>query len=409
MAQAYPPIRSPYEGDNSLPGKGGIEETFDTTLFAGLRLWPGAEMWVSPEFDQGFGLGNTHGVAGFLSGESYRKGSSYPYARVNRYFIRQIINLGGDTQKVDADIYQFAGSQTANRFVLTAGRFAITDIFDTNKYANNPKNDFLNWSLINTGTFDYAADAWGYTYGAAAEWYQGNWTLRGGLFDLSQTPTGGAFNAPGYGLDPTFSQYQLVGEIEERHELLGQPGKLKVTGFLSEGRVDHFQDALNLSAATGLDASDALAAVRHFTSRPGMSVNLEQQLSDGVGLFARAGWADGSVEPWDFTDIDRTLSGGVSLSGSLWGRPDDTAGIAGVLNGISSVHAAYFNAGGLGILIGDGQLPHPSLEQIFEAYYSYALTPSTKLGLDYQLIANPGYNPDRGPANVFAARIHWQF
>ena len=90
-------------------------------------------------------------------------------------------------------------------------------------------------------------------------------------------------------------------------------------------------------------------------------------------------------------------------------RPDDTIGIAGVVNGISSAHIAYFNAGGLGIVIGDGQLPHPGLEQIIEIYYSYALSPSTKVSFDYQFVANPAYNTDRGPVNIFAGRLHWQF
>ena len=44
-----------------------------------------------------------------------------PLARVQRYFVWQTIDLGGETQKVDADISQFAGSQTANRLVLTIG------------------------------------------------------------------------------------------------------------------------------------------------------------------------------------------------------------------------------------------------------------------------------------------------
>jgi high affinity Mn2+ porin len=166
-AQGYPPIRSPYEGANSLPATGQGAETTDATLYGGLRLWQGAEAWVNPEIDEGFGLANTHGAAGFPSGESYKLGASYPYARVQRYFIRQTINLGGESQNVDADINQFAGTQTADRLVLTVGKFAIPDIFDTNKYANNPKSDFLNWSLINVGTFDYAGDAWGYTYGGA--------------------------------------------------------------------------------------------------------------------------------------------------------------------------------------------------------------------------------------------------
>ena len=128
-----------------------------------------------------------------------------------------------------------------------------------------------------------------------------------------------------------------------------------------------------------------------------------------LGVFARAGWVDGNVEPWDFTDVDRTISGGVSLSGKLWGRPDDTVGVAGVVNGISSVHIAFLNAGGIGILVGDGRLPNPGLEKIVEAYYSYALSPSTQLTLDYQVVSNPAYDTDRGPVKAFAGRFHWQF
>ena len=290
--------------------------------------------------------------------------------------------------------------------MLTVGKFTVTDIFDTNKYANNPKSDFLNWSLINAGSFDYASDGWGFSYGAAAEWYQGRFTLRGGVFDLTVTPAGG-ISPFGADLDPTFRQFQLVGEIEERHELWGEPGKLKITGFLSRGDAGEFADAIALAQATGMPAD--INAVRRYVSRPGVSVNLEQQVNETVGVFARAGWADGNVEPWDFTDIDRSASAGVSINGKQWGRPDDTVGVAGVVNGISAVHAAFLNAGGLGILIGDGALPHPGLEQIIETYYSYALTSSTKVTFDYQFIANPAYNTDRGPVSVFAGRFHSQF
>ncbi|MGA2311000.1 MAG: carbohydrate porin [Xanthobacteraceae bacterium] len=404
--QGYPAIRSPFAGPNSLPGSGEGRDTFDTTLFAGVRLWQGAELWIDPEIDQGFGLMDSHGAAGFPSAEAYKLGSAYPYARVQRYFIRQTIDLGNETQKVEADINQFAGSQTANRLVLTVGKFAVVDIFDTNKYANNAKSDFLNWSVVNAGSFDYASDGWGYSYGAAAEWYQGRFTLRGGIFDLSVTPAGGV-SPTGADLDPTFDQFQLVGEIEERHELWGQPGKLKITGFLSRGRAGSFQDATDLALATGQPAD--INAVRMYTSRPGVSLNLEQQVSQNWGVFARAGWADGNIEPWDFTDIDRSVSAGVSINGKQWGRPDDTIGLAGVVNGISGVHEAFLNAGGLGILIGDGQLPNPGLEQIVEMYYSYALSASTRLTFDYQFIANPAYNADRGPVNVFAGRYHTAF
>jgi high affinity Mn2+ porin len=410
--QGYPAIKSPFQGNNSLPSGGQGKETYDLTLFAGARLWRGAELWIDPEIDQGHGLAETHGVAGFPSGESYKLGADYPYARVQRYFIRQTIDLGGDKQKIDADVNQFAQSTTENRLVLWLGKFSIVDVFDTNKYANNPKTDFMNWALINAGTFDYAGDAWGYTYGGAAEWYQGRFTVRAGAFDLSASPAGGGNNAQAYGLDPTFQQFELVGEIEERHALWGQPGKLKVTGYLERGNMGTFSDAVALSQLPGPlfgDPTNALAAVRHYQSRPGVSLNLEQQVNETVGVFARAGWADGQQEPWDFTDIDRTVQAGVSINGKSWNRPDDTIGVAGIVNGIDPAHQAYFAAGGLGVLVGDGALPSYGLEQILEAYYSYAISPTMKVSFDYQFIANPGYNADRGPVNVFAGRFHSTF
>ena len=405
----HPGFPAAFSGAQSLDAHEQARETWDVTLYAGVRPWPGAEFWFNPETDQGFGLSKTFGVAGYLSGEAYKVGKSDPYFLIQRAFLRQTIDLGGETEKLEPDLNQLGGTQTSDRLVFTLGKFSVVDVFDTNKYANNPKSDFLNWSLINAGTFDYAGDAWGYSYGATAEWYQDDWTLRGGVFDMSATPAEASGSAAAYGLDPTFDQVEWLAELERRYQFMGQPGAIKVTGFLIRGRMASFQDAIDLSLATGLDINDATAAVRTYQSRPGVSVNWQQQINDTVGVFARAGWADGQVEPWDFTDIDRTVSGGVSINGKQWGRPDDTVGIAGVVNGLASVHQAWLNAGGDGILIGDGQLPNYGLEKIVEAYYSYALTPSTRVSVDYQFVDNPGYNADRGPANVFAGRFHWQF
>jgi high affinity Mn2+ porin len=400
LEQAYPAFRSPYQGPNSLPGGGQGRETSDASLFVGVRLWRGAEMWINPEIDQGFGLADTLGVAGFTSGEAYKVGQTDPYARLPRAFIRQTIDLGGDSAKVEAGTTQFAGSQTANRLVLTVGKLSVVDIFDTNKYAHDARNDFMNWSIVDTGTFDYAADAWGYTYGATGEWYQEDWTVRAGLFDLSIVP-----NSPD--LDPTFSQFQSVGEIERRYELWGHSGKIAVTGFLTRGRMGSFADAIALGLATG--TTPTTAAVRVYQSRGGVSVNLEQEVTSNIGAFIRAGWADGTKEPFEFTDIDRTAAAGLSIGGKQWGRPDDTIGVAGVINDIAPIHQAYFNAGGLGILVGDGQLPHPGFEQIFGTYYSYALNAWMRVSVDYQFVNNPGYNTDRGPVNVFAGRFHAAF
>jgi high affinity Mn2+ porin len=398
VSQYALPFRAPYSGQNSLAPNSG-RETFDVDLYLGFRPWKGAEIWVDPEIDQGFGLSGTFGVAGFPSAEAYKVGAAYPYARLPRTFLRQTIDLGGEVQKVDAGINQFAGSQTADRLVITVGKFSVVDIFDSNKYAHDPRGDFLNWTLVNTGAFDYAADAWAFTYGAAVEWYTGQWTFRAGIFDGPVVPNS-------TDLDPTFGQFQMVGEVERRYDLWGQPGKIAVTGYLTRARMGSFADAVQLAALTGAPAD--ISAVRTYTSKPGIAANMEQQISPGVGLFARAGYTPGDLETYAFTDADATLSGGASLSGKLWGRPDDTVGLAGILNTISSVHQAYLAAGGYTALIGDGKLPDPGPEKIMEVYYTLPVL-AWQLTFDYQFITNPAYNRDRGPVSVVATRLHAQF
>jgi high affinity Mn2+ porin len=392
------PFRAPYAGQNSLAPDSG-RETLDIDAYLGFRPWQGAEIWIDPEIDQGFGLSGTFGVAGFPSAEAYKVGATYPYARVPRAFLRQTIDLGGDVQKVDAGINQFAGSQTADRLVITVGKFSVVDIFDSNKYAHDPRGDFLNWTLVNTGAFDYAADAWAFTYGGAVEWYTGQWTFRAGVFDGPVVPNSSD-------LDPTFGQFQMVGEIERRYSLWDQPGKIAVTGYLTRARLGNFADAVALAAQTG--AAPDLSLVRTYTSKTGITANLEQQIMPGVGLFARAGYTPGQLETYAFTDADATASAGAALSGKLWGRPGDTLGLAGVVNTITKSHQAYLAAGGYTALIGDGMLPHPGPEEILEVYYQIPIQ-AWQLTLDYQLITNPAYNRDRGPVSVIASRIHTQF
>ena len=398
IEQYAAPFRSPYIGPQSLSPNQG-RESLDFMYFIGVKPWKDAEIWIDPEFNQGFGLSNTKGIAGFPSGASFKVGSDVPYARIQRFFLRQTIDLGGKSQKVESDQNQFAGSNTTDRLVFTVGKFSISDVFDQNKYAQNPRKDFMNWALIDTGSYDYAADAWGYTYGAAAEWYQGPWTLRGGMFDISTVPNG-------TDLDTTFSQFQLDGEIERRYKLWNRDGKIAVTGFLTRAKLGTYQDAIALAQATGAPAD--IAAVRQYRTRSGLGMNLEQEVLDDLGVFARAGFASGDVEPDSYTDIDRTVAAGLSLTGKRWGRPDDTVGFAGVVNAITPIHAEFLNKGGLGILIGDGQLPHPGLEQIIETYYQFPIY-AWKVMFDHQFVVNPAYNRDRGPVSIGAIRLHSEF
>jgi high affinity Mn2+ porin len=389
-------FHAPYAGPQSLSPDEG-RETSDATLFLGARLWSGAEFWINPEADEGAGLDDTLGLAGFSSGEAYKVGRYPPYFRLPRAFVRQTLNLGGATSSVDAGPNQFALPESSDRLVLWLGKVSVVDIFDTNRYAHDPRGDFLNWSVIDAGTFDYAADAWGYSVGAAAEWYLGPWTWRAGVFDLSNVPNSKT-------LEPGFHEYQVDLEAEHRHELVGEPGKVDLTMFESRGRMGLYQDAIAYGEANGV-APD-LAPVRRYRKRDGVSLNFEQQLTPDVGMFARLGDAGGNVETYEFTDIDYTASAGVSVSGGPWHRPGDTVGVAHVVNAASRSLREYLAAGGLGVLVGDGQLPHAGHEDILETYYQVAVVSAVQVTFDYQWVQNPGYNCDRGPVSIFALRVH---
>lgn len=399
IAQGHPQLTSPYSGANSLSANGRTEETTDLTLFAGIRLWRGAELWLNPEIDQGFGFDDTLGVAGFPNGGAYKLGTNVPYLRIPRAFIRQMIPLGGAEEKLESAANQLGGRQSANNLTLTVGKFAVVDIFDTNTYAHDPRADFLNWSIVEGGAFDYAADSWGYTLGAAAEWSQNWWTLRGGVFRLSSVPNGKVV-----GFD--FSQYSVIVEAEERHQWQGHSGKVKLLAFVNRGDMGNYADAVQLGLETG--RAPDVSLVRHFGSRPGFVLNAEQELTSDIGAFARASINKGSKETFEFTDINQSVAAGLSLKGDGWGRHDDTVGIAAVVNRISGAAQAYFAAGGLGVVIGDGRLNY-AREEILEIYYSLHLTSHVALTMDYQHATNPAYNRDRGPISIYGVRVHADF
>ena len=399
VTQHHPRFTSPYSGTNSLIANGRTEETTDVTLYAGVRLWRGAEFWINPELDQGFGLSNTVGMAGFPSGEAYKIGANAPYLRMPRAFIRQVIPLTGELVKTDAAANQLGGTKAANNVTLTVGKFSVTDVFDTNIYAHDPRGDFLNWSIIDAGAFDYAADAWGFTYGAAAEWAQDAWTLRGGVFQLSKVPNGKIVAVD-------FSQYMLVTELEQRYQVRGHGGKIKLLGFVNRARMGAYGDAVQLARQTG--ASPDISLVRRSSTRPGASINVEQELAADLGMFIRASINNGSKEAYEFTEINRSVSGGFALKGDRWGRHGDTVGVAGVINGLSSDARQYFAAGGIGILIGDGRQTYGA-EKILETYYSMRVNPHLTLALNYQHVNNPAYNRDRGPVSIVGMRAHVEF
>jgi high affinity Mn2+ porin len=400
--QYHPAFTSPYQGSNSLDRGNNGRETTDATLFGGARLWAGAAAYVNAEVDQGFGLNDTLGAAGFPSGEAYKVGARNPYFRLPRAFVRQVIALSDDpaAPALDDAINQLPDAGTGDSLTLTAGKFSTVDIFDSNRYAHDPRGDFLNWSVIDAGAFDYPADAWGFTYGAAIEWRRAWWTARGGIFALSKVPNS-------KDIDGQFRQFGLISEFEARYALLGRPGTLRALAFLNRGEMGRYADALALAQTSG--AAPDTGLVRRYASRPGMVLNAEQEIAPDLGAFGRLSANTGAQEAYEFTEINASASAGLSLGGSRWQRPDDRTGLAVVMNGISSAARRYLADGGLGILIGDGRLPHYGREKIVEAYYACRVRAKVTAGADLQELVNPAYNRDRGPVTVASVRIHAEF
>ncbi|MGA9214509.1 MAG: carbohydrate porin [Methylocella sp.] len=401
VPQGYPGFRAAYSGPESLPPQAHAAEDFVTDAFLGVGLWQGAAIYLNPEIDEGFGVGNTFGIAGFPNAFAYKVGKSEPYIRDQRYFLRQTIGLGGGTEQIAAGANQLAGPVDANRLTFTVGKYAVVDIFDDNKYAHDPTSTFLNWTIIDMGAFDYAADSWGFTYGATAEWKQDWWTARAGVFQLSQTPNSEV-------IEPVlFRQFQPVVEFEERHDLFNQPGKLKFLFYANDGFMGSFNEAVAQGFATG--TTPDIASVRARRVKVGGGVNLEQQITPDIGLFARFSMSTGQYETFDFTAVTRSESAGLVFNGDLWGRAKDQIGVGGVLNDISHAYANYLAVGGVNdIILGDGALSY-SGERILETYYKFGIAVGISLTADYQFVDNPGYNLARGPVSLFALRFHAEF
>ena len=403
IQQATPRFRSPYSGDFSfLPRQS--RETWSLSAYIGRKLWDGAELYYNPELNQGFGLSQTLGIAGYVNGEAQKAGAPYPKFRSQRYFIRQVIGLGGETESVPDGLNQIAGSRDIDRITITVGKFAVGDFFDDNAYAHDSRTTFSNWSLWAASAYDFPANLPGFTQGAVVELNRKDWALRAGAFQVPKDPNSDV-------LDPRITQKGgLVVEFEQRYDLFGPPGKLRLGAFTNVGRTASYREALGVSAASlgALDPNDAVAETRSNRRKSGIYANLEQAVTPDIGIFARASYNDGKTQILSFTDIDRSVSGGFAFKGTLWDREKDTIGIGAASNFLSRPHRDFLAAGGLGLLIGDGTLRY-SPERALETYYKLNLADAVDLTLNYQFVANPGYNADRGPANVFGARLHAEF
>ena len=400
IEQGYFAFRSPYEGANSLTGASQAKNTESATAFLDARLWAGADLYFNPEIDQGSGLNTTHGVAAFPSGEAQKASFPIPRFVVDRLVLRQTFGLGGGQATLPDGPNQLAGTRDVSRITVAVGRLAVTDYFDVNAYANDPRTDFFNWNIYGAGAYDWTMDQISWTWGTLAELNEKTWAFRAGYFLLPIVSSNNNFDMH----IPERGEYAAEGEW--RYSLVGEPGALRVFGWVNHGIMGNYTAALALPVTT--PNYPDITLTREVRTNPGVVLNVGQAMSDHLGLFSRASWSPGQNEILGGTDCSQSLSLGGVLLGTGWGRPNDHVGVSGVVGGLSPAARAYFAAGGLGILIGDGQLDYRE-EQVLEAQYAYALKKWSTLTFDYQFIINPGYNADRGPVSIYAVRVHASF
>jgi high affinity Mn2+ porin len=394
VGQGHPSFPADYTGANSLTPGAMVRETISVDVTGGVRLWRGGEFFGDLLMWQGYGLNNSLGAAGFPNAEAYRVGKTYPDLFLCRAFVRETIGFGGEREATDDEL---GGSKEVRNLTFTVGHLSAKDIFDNNAYSNDGRSQFMNWVLVANGAWDYPADTLGFTNGAAAELNSRNWSERLGIFMVSKF-------ANGIRMDWNLAHaWSAVAEVERRYAPKGHPGAIRLLAYDTRAHMGSYQETVNNPS---LGENIFLTAAYRY--KYGFGINLEQEIRPNLGVFARLGWSDGKNQTYEFTDVDRTATAGLSLKGARWRRPQDTVGLAVIVNGISAVHRQCLAAGGLGITVGDGALDYDA-ERVVEAYYNWKISKHFQLTPDYQFAGDPAYNHARGPVHIFALRFHTEY
>jgi len=399
VVQYHPGFTAKYSGNNSLDTSEPAQTSLTSTFFIGRKLWKNAEAYINPELSGGEGLSSVTGIAGFPNGETFRIGNPSPQLTIARIFITQRFDMSDTRTIVEDDENQLMGFRSDAYVNIAAGKISMIDYFDKNRYSDDPRTKFLSWALMTNGAWDYPANTHGYTWGVVVEYVTQPWALR---LSTAMVPTEANQSVMDVNLGRAHSE---TVELEHDYTLGAHPGTVRFLGFHTMAHMGNYDQAVELPPGE----IDVVATRAYGRSKYGMGLNIEQELSDDVGMMFRASWNDGHNETWMFTEIDQAVSAAIVYDGKAWGRAGDNFGAAILANGISADHRAYLKAGGYGFLIGDGNLNYAP-ESIAEVFYSLSL-PLYHLHLapDYQFILNPAYNKDRGPVHVVAIRIHSEF
>lgn len=406
IGQDMPPFHALYSGQNSLTNHGDHQNTHTYGVYFGSRVTSGFRLYADFEDARGGGLGHALGLAGLTDGDVIRQGVANlgqgPY--LARSFAEYLIPVGTARDTAPHAMDQVPGAEPSARIEIKAGKWALNDDLDQNRYASSTRYQFMDFGLWDNAAWDYAANTRGYTNGVLLGYVSPHWALR---IAAAQMPV----IANGNTLDNDIADaHALNGELTVSPDGVGTVFRL--LAYQNRGRMGIYRDAIGIAEARDT-TPDIVADDRRGRVKYGFGLNLEQPLADSgnTGVFLRLGWSDGKTEDFIFTEADRHLSGGLQLAGTLWSRSADRLGIADVVDGISEDHRDYLAAGGVGFLLGDGALRRYGPENIIELYYRVQIphVSFAQISPAIQHIENPGYNEDRGPLYVYTIRANLHY
>jgi high affinity Mn2+ porin len=415
--QAHGPFHSAYQGTNSLLPRGEYKTSLVGTLFLGyeLRKTPSThtEVLYDEESAGGRGISEALGLAGFTNLDVVRNPSLGPVPYLARVEIHQTFGLSSKLTEASRGQFSLATQTPERRLEFRAGKLGLPDFFDLNSIGTDSHLQFINWTTDNNGAWDYAADTRGYTYAAMAEYDDRDFSARYAFALMPSVANGIDFD---WNLGRSSGQNV---ELEWRRSLLGallpssRKGVIRALGYVNHAHMGLYRDAVKAYLA-GVDKTpDITLHERYGAVKYGFGGNAEQELTANLRAYGRFGWNEGQHESYAYTEVDQTISfgGDYSLRDGLFGlahRRFDKIGLAFVSNAIKRDHQEYLKLGGLGFLLGDGNLNY-AREDIVEGYYNVHVWRGVFYALDAQYIEHPGYNRDRGPAPVESVRMHVDF
>jgi high affinity Mn2+ porin len=403
---------------NSLVPDGERSFTGTATFYFGLRLWKGGEAYMAPEVIAERPLSQLRGLGAAIQNFELQKGGSEtPKLYRSRAYIRQTFGFGGERVVKESGPLQLGTAYNGRRLVLIVGNFSILDFFDKNAFDIDPRQGLLSLAFLTYPAYDFASDARGYSWGGVAELYWDDWAIRVGRITPPKDPNQ---------LPVDFRLGRFYGdqiELQHTHQVFGKDGTVRALLYRNHETIGRFSDAVaafttdrqkNAASCASFNYGSANASapdlcwVRAPNVKVGLGLFLEQYIAHDIGVFSRGMVSDGRTEVDAYTSTDRSASFGALAKGSAWTRPADLAGVGVNLGWISQPHAEYLRLGGIDGFIGDGSIK-PAVESALDVFYSMNLRKSLWLSADYQHVINPAFNADRGPVNIFSARIHAEF